>query len=335
MTFVSNIRWKSNSIEKPNLESSFVTYCNSLTPFPDETIEKFIKECHLDGNMTAVGTILFPEERRNTNIKDEVFLASHYSENNKKRTRHELIDIGKSISIELSTDDVNEISCWTRPRLKSKCRFALKRGRVIASNFKNCCEASIDNPSISFINRLMNPMNNFDFYPSNLTKKKKKALKQYFRSETMHHQELELYECGLLISPMLPYFAASPDSLIACDCHGEGCVVIKFLKIMESAESFDVLTQAPNHILNKNENDYSVEKTHDLYYQLQLQINVVELRYCDLIIWSPKPNVGNLILRVNADINFWRTNMQKAQKFHEQIVMPELLGKSFTRTGRF
>lgn len=93
------------------------------------------------------------------------------------------------------------------------------------------------------------------------------------------------------------------------------------------------LTGEPNRILNGNENRFSLEKTHGFYYQPQLQINVVELRYCDLIIWSPKPNLGHLILRVNADIDFWRINMKKAQNFHEQIMMPEILGKCFTRTG--
>lgn len=333
MPLVSNIRFRSTPFEKPKLESSFVEYCNSLSPFPDETIEKFVKDCHLDGNTTAIGSILFPEQSRITSIKDEMFIASLYSDNYQEKTLRELIDIGKSIAIELSSDDVNEISCLTLPRLKSKCRFALKRGRIIASNFKDCCIASIDNPSISLINRIMNPMNNFNFYPRNLTKKKKKALEQYFRSKSKNHKEFEPYDCGLLMNPMLPYFAASPDSLVACNCHGEGCVVVKFFKIMESAESFEVLTKAPYHILKKNGNDYSVEKTHDFYYQLQLQINVVDLRYCDLIIWSPKPNLGHLILRVNSDIDFWRINMKKAQKFHEQIMMPEILGKRFTSAG--
>lgn len=333
MSFASEIRWRPESLEEPTLESNFVKYCHSLTPFSDESIDTFIKKCHSDGNRPALGSILFPEERRNTNIKDELFLASLYKEHYSKKTRRELIDIGKSMSFELSSDDVNEISRLTTSRMKSVCRFGLRRGRIIASNFKDCCFESIDSPSISFINRMMNPLGNFDFYPRNHSKKLKKALAVHFIMGTQHHQELEHYDCGLIINPKFPYFAASPDRLITCDCHGEGCIVIKFLKCMESAESFEILTRRPNHILNKLENDYTLEKTHDFYFQLQLHINIVELRYCDLIIWSPKSNLGHLILRVNADIEFWKNNMQKAQKFHEQIMMPEILGKSFTKIG--
>lgn len=203
------------------------------------------------------------------------------------------------------------------------------------SNFKDCCLANIDDPSISFINRMMNPINNFGSYPKYVTRKKKKALEGYSRSKNLNHQEFERYECGLIINPKFPYFAASPDGLVTCDCHGDGCVVIKFLKIMESADSFEILTLEPNRILNKNESDnvYYLEETHDLYYQIQLQINVVELKYCDLIFWSPKPNMDHLIIRINANVNFWNVNMKKAQKFHEQIMMPEILGKSFTREG--
>lgn len=333
MSFVSNIRFRPKGSKSPALESSFVKYCNSLTPFSDESIDTFIKECHSDGNTTALGSILFPDERRKTIIKDDLFLASLYNLNNERKTRRELIEIGKSLSIELSSDDVNEISWLTLPCHKSKCLFALKRGRIIASNFKDCCSTSIENPSISFINRMMNPISNFRGYPKNLAIKKKKALKQYFGSIVLDHQELEQYECGLIINPEFPYFAASPDRLINCDCHGEGCVVLKFLAIMETAESFEILTREPNRILNINEDVYELEKTHDFYYQLQLQIHVVELRYCDLVIWSPKLDLSHLILRVNPDIDFWKLHMQKAQKFHEIIMMPEILGKSYTRTG--
>lgn len=333
MSFVSNIRFRPRTCDRPALESSFVQYCNLLTPFSDESIDTFIKECHSDGNTTAVGSILFPEEKRKTNMKDELFLASLYSVSNEKKTRRELIKIGKSASIVLSSDESNEISCLTLSSQKSKCRFALKRGRIIASNFKDCCNANIDDPSISFINRMMNPINHFRCYPKNIATKKKKALEQHFRSISLHHQELEQYECGLIINPKIPYFAASPDMLINCDCHGEGCVVIKFLKIMESAVSFEVLSLEPNRILKKTESSYELEKTHDFYYQLQLQINVAELRYCDLVIWSPKPNLSQLIVRVNADLVFWTLHMEKAQKFHGEIMMPEILGKSYSRTG--
>lgn len=333
MIFASNVQWKPEPLEKSPLESSFAQYCKSLTPFSDESIDEFIKECYSDGNICAVGSILFPEERRNTSIKDEVFLASLYSHSNQKKTRRELIDIGKSVMIELSAEDVNEISRLTVSSLKSKCRFGLKRGRIIASNFKDCCSASIDNPPISFINRMMNPMSHFGTYPRYVTKKKKKVLEGYARSKDQDHQGFERYESGLIINPKFPYFAASPDGLVTCDCHGEGCVVIKFLKIMESAVSFEVLTREPNRILNKNDSGYYLEETHDIYYQIQLQINVVELKYCDLIFWSPKPNLEHLIIRVYADVGFWKRQKEKAQKFHEQIIMPEILGKSFTKTG--
>lgn len=102
---------------------------------------------------------------------------------------------------------------------------------------------------------------------------------------------------------------------------------------MESAESFDVLTRKPNRILNRNDSGYYLDETHDMYYQIQLQINVVELRYCDIIFWSPKSNLDHLIIRVDADVVFWKKNMEKALAFHEQIMMPEILGKCFTNPG--
>lgn len=333
MGFASNIRFRPRPSDRVNLESSFVEYCNSLTPFSNESIDSFIKECHSEGNTTAIGTILFPQEIRKTNIKDHIFLASLYRAGNKTKTRRELIEMGKSVPIELSSAEANEISCLTLSRNKSKCRFALKRGRIIASNFKECCNANIESPSISLINLVMNPVSNFHCYPKCATAKKKKALEHHFKTTYTQHTELEQYECGLIINPKLPYFAASPDILINCDCHGEGCVVIKFLKVMETAESFEVLCRGPHHILEKHNDFYKLNKTHEFYYQIQLQINVSELKYCDLVIWSPKLNLRQLIIRVYADYDFWKINMERAQNFHQKVVMPEILGKSYTRTG--
>lgn len=148
MTLASKIQWKPKSVEKPSLESSFVEYCNSLTPFTDAIIENFIKECNSDGNRCAVGSVLFPEEIRKTTTKDELFLSSLYSGINERKTRRELVDIGKSIKMEFSTEEVNEISRLTVSGHKSICHFGLKRGRIIASNFKDCCSANIDDPAI-------------------------------------------------------------------------------------------------------------------------------------------------------------------------------------------
>lgn len=64
---------------------------------------------------------------------------------------------------------------------------------------------------------------------------------------------------------------------------------------------------------------------------VQLQINVIRLQYCDIVIWSEQKAI---VVRVNPDTDFWNDTMEKALTFHEQVIMPELLGKFFTENGK-
>lgn len=332
MSSVKEIHWRytSPSQEHKTNDTNFLKYCNSITPLSDERIDQFIKKCHSDGDITALGTIVIPSEgRRKTNIKDKIFLASLYNVEYKNKSLLQLVEIGKAISLNISEDEVKEISKITLNKEKSKFYIGLRRGRVLGSNFKRCCVTTIENPSVTTINYIINPRN-LDNVPSITyqTKNRKKAIEQYTRKAMLEHECFAYNQCGLIINPRLPYFVGSPDGIVSCSCHGEGCVEIKCLKILESGGSFDVLTVKPNNILSKQGNRYVLEKSHELFYQVQLQINLISLKYCDLVLWSPKEF---LLIHIEPDFDFWEIAMNKALTFHEQVVMPELLGKFNTK----
>lgn len=162
-------------------------------------------------------------------------------------------------------------------------------------------------------------------------KNEKKALEQYLKWAREIHENMNYREFGLIISPEMPYFTVSCDGLVSCNCHGNGCIEIKCLRTVESGDSFDVLTLKPNNILNRVENDYFLERNHEFYYKVQMQINLGDLEYCDFVVWSP---IKVLVITINADIDFWIETQRKASTFHEQVLMPELLGKFYTgKTG--
>ncbi len=337
MSKVKDINWTSKSYEERNnytaRPSSFHTNYSSLPHLSDEVVLKFLNDLHSEGQEAAVRTVIYPDEIcRVSKIKDDVFLADLYCNNYNTKSRSELVEIGKSKPLQISNEDLKEIARLTLPRLHSKIWLALRRGRVTGSNFKDCCSSSVDNPSIVTVNRVINPANLFDNVPSVKyhKKNKNKAIKQYLQHFESTHgdEEIKYEENGLMINPKYPYFAVSSDGLLSCECHGKGCVEIKCLKILESGESFDLLTHKPNNILYKVDDEYFLEKTHDYFYKTQMQIHLSESEYCDFVIWSPKET---LVLRVLADIEFWDEAQQKALLFHQQVVMPELLGKFFTR----
>lgn len=333
MSKAKEIKWNSKSYEEPvpKPKSEFHLCYSSLPPLSDAVVLEFLNNLNSEGQEAAVRTVIYPDEVcRTTKIKDGLFLANIYCKDYNKKCRSELVEIGLSNPLRISNEDLHEIARVTLPRLHSKIWVALRRGRVTGSNFKDCCLSNIENPSITIVNRVINPVNLFGNLPSikYQKKNKKKAIRQCVQNSQSIHKNFKYEESGLVISPKFPYFAVSSDGFLSCDCHGKGCIEIKCLKILESGESFDILTHTPNNILYKIDNDFFLEKSHCYYYKTQMQIYLSGLDYCDFVIWSPK---ATLILRIDADFEFWNTASQQALEFHQKVIMPELLGKFFTR----
>lgn len=335
MSRVADINWKSSNFERPktslqNCNDSFITYIDSLQRLDDEIIINFINDVHSDGYEPALRTILFPEEkRRYSEIKDEVFLANLYNENYLHDSHDELVRIGKLNKLEISKKDIEEISRVTLSQRKSKFWVALKRGRITGSTLKDCCVTSIDNPSVTTISRVINPMKNFCQIPTIKyeIKNKKKAIKQYRMEVFSSHENFQYQACGLLFNQKLPFFTDSSDGLVCCDCHGVGCLKVKCLKVLET-QSFDYLTKKPNNILNKFGEQFHMEYTHEFFYRAQMNIRLSDTKYCDFVLWS---SIQILVLRINEDEEFWKMVSVKALTFHEEVIMPELLGKFFTK----
>lgn len=337
MSSVQNIQWtSSSSLIEPTTtpqdsEPTFRAHCESLTAFEDEDVTNFLNLINSAGQESVLRTLLYPNEiRRASTIRDEVFLASLYSLDNIDKTLYELIEIGKEINLQITDEELKEVARLTVRKNKSTSWLALRRGRVTGSYFKDCCITNVKTPSITTVNRIINPIKNMDRIPSikYQRKNKSKAVNCYLKQALFeHHENFEYKESGLIINATYPYFAASTDGLVSCNCHGKGCVEVKCYKVLEFGGSFDILTRKPKNVLNKMGDNFSMEQDHELFYKLQMQIHLCEVEYCELVIWSP---VNTLILRVDADTEFWNKAKEKSLKFHQEVIMPELLGKFFT-----
>lgn len=331
MSSAKNITWTLPCREQATLDSSFLEHCNSITPLTDDRINEFIFKCRSEGDDTALETILFPDQRkRRSNLRDEIFLASLFDENYRNKSLIELIEIGKSISLDISIDEAREILNLTLSKFKAQFSLALRRGRLTDSDFKSCCVSNLDDPSLTIIRRVINPIKNLGRASSikYQTQNKKKALQQYNGLAELHHTDFVNNECGLVINPCFPYFAATVDGLICCTCHGKGCIEIRCVNIDESDTLDEFLTRKPNNILNKHGRSHTLNESHEFFHAVQFKINITDGAYCDCIFWSSRKA---FVVRVNTDINFFNAEIRKATAYHEQVIMPELLGKFYTK----
>ena len=87
---------------------------------------------------------------------------------------------------------------------------------------------------------------------------------------------------GLHINAKVPYLGASPRGLIQCDCHGKGVLDIKC--------PYSYRYELKKWQLDKNspiDENCQVKIDHKYYYQIESQMFIPNLNYCDFFIWPP------------------------------------------------
>lgn len=140
---------------------------------------------------------------------------------------------------------------------------------------------------------------------------------------------LTVSKVGFTIHSDFPHFGATPDGLLSCNCCGEGVLEIKcpflcreqaFVKSSENSPSFclDVM----------EDGTFKLKKQHSYYFQVQLQMKLCERNYADFVVWRESELV---VLRIEKDDSFLEEAMHKATDFFKYGILPEVLGRWYTR----
>lgn len=92
-------------------------------------------------------------------------------------------------------------------------------------------------------------------------------------------EEVNIYPCGLVISPWSPWIAATPDRKVFCPSLNppHGLLEIKC----------PVNPLADCVYLKRDENGYHLKDTHKYYYQMMTQMAVTGLEWCHFFVWTP------------------------------------------------
>ena len=72
----------------------------------------------------------------------------------------------------------------------------------------------------------------------------------------------------------------------------------------------------------------NLKRNDAFFFQVQAQIFVTQRKYGDFLVMAGKDFFYE---RIYPDEKFWNTEFPKAKLFFEKVVLPELLGKAFTR----
>lgn len=97
---------------------------------------------------------------------------------------------------------------------------------------------------------------------------------------------------------------------------------------------FESYVLKPSSCLEKDSTgSFIIKKGHQYYYQCQQQIFTIERQYCDFVVcaFGHHGMVGLVHQRLLPDTDHWKTVVPKLTNFWRICVLPEVLGRWYTR----
>lgn len=107
-------------------------------------------------------------------------------------------------------------------------------------------------------------------------------------AKKLYGAKCSYFDCGLIISPDLPFLAVSPDGIARIGDEFK-LVEIKCPVGGKISKSSDLLPSQP-YLKLSVENKYTLNEKHKYYGQVQLSLAVTNLQMCDFVIYSSFAN---------------------------------------------
>lgn len=73
-----------------------------------------------------------------------------------------------------------------------------------------------------------------------------------------------------------------------------------------------------------------LDTVHQYYYQMQCQLFITGVEYCDFVVWTEK---DLFIQQVLPDTEFWGRSLTRATLFYKKGVLPELIARWSTQSS--
>ena len=150
----------------------------------------------------------------------------------------------------------------------------------------------------------------------------------------VNHHNSKISKAGLFLHPRHPFLGATPDAMVCCDCHGQGILEVKCPFCLCEKDIIEASEDKSFCLVNAG-GQLQLKKDHAYFYQVQLQLLLTGVKYCDFVVWrggQENQSASEVFMeRIEPDMNFLDKAVAKAQLFFVQGVLPELVGKWYSR----
>ena len=242
----------------------------------------------------------------------------------------ETINSGKSLAV--TEDDRDWIVTITCKQSESELWYQHREGRITSSNVGKVLKHVNDDDRLVGATHSITAtiMGYYKIDEQRLPKplqwgrlNEAKALERY-RQKQQHHKSLKVSKTGLWVSLHHPFLAASPDSLVDCQCCGAGVVEIKCPWTERNATITELIERQKSGFLEKVSENVTLRKSHDYYSQVQLQMYCTNRSYCDFVVYTAAGTDNLGIFRIPYDKQHVDEITRKATVFWHQVILSEL-----------
>lgn len=181
-----------------------------------------------------------------------------------------------------------------------------REGRLTASNFGKIMKRK----------KITEEFIQSTYYPKSFTAKttsygtaNEPRAKQLYQ-ETYPNRHV--HDAGLMLQPELQFLGATPDAII-CDDGETGLLEIKCPFGARDKTVTEAASTIKDFYVVNNGQDIKVSKKHNCYYQMQGQLLLSGLDFCDFVLYTRKDLYTE---RVYRDVKFINAMISKLHAFH-------------------
>ena len=148
------------------------------------------------------------------------------------------------------------------------------------------------------------------------------AREKYHKLHKVNHKKLHVRECGLIVNGAMPHLGASPDGLVSCKCCGHGLLEIKCSYKYRQSTVNQIAQKGDYHVKIGAENKSYLNPSSPWYTQIQGQLAIAELQWCDFVLYTDK---DLFVERIYFDRELWLEIKRNCDNFYNDIIVPKLL----------
>ena len=230
-------------------------------------------------------------------------------------TNHVCMDHAAIVALELQTRAQSDSPLWHHERTL----------RITSSIMKEVCHRK-DSTS-SFVSKKL-AQKPVDVIATRYGKQhEKSAIASYLNYHKARGVMVNVHPCGLYVDVSIPWLAASPDGVVLDPTQyadkERGCLEVKCPILCEKSLMLDISRKNASFCLKEKNGEMELSSAHSYYYQIQTEMHVTRLLWCDFVVWSPIENP--FVQRVHYNKAFMEMAISRAKMFYFEKYLPSVV----------